>query len=80
MSSILADEDRKHRIALLSGIAVVSIILWQTIIGGYILYPFTILATWFHEMGHGIAAMLTGSRFERLTGRDRWKAFDGRLP
>jgi hypothetical protein len=31
-------------------------------------------------MGHGIAAMLTGSRFERLTGRDRWKAFDGRLP
>ncbi|MGE0180549.1 MAG: M50 family metallopeptidase, partial [Sphingomonas sp.] len=26
----------------------------------------TILATWFHEMGHGIAAMLAGRGFERL--------------
>ena len=66
MSDILADEDRKHRIALLAGIAVVSIILWQTTIGGYILYPFTILATWFHEMGHGLAAMLAGWQFQRL--------------
>jgi hypothetical protein len=47
-------------------VAVVSVILWQTAIGRLLLYPFTILATWFHEMGHGLAAMLTGSRFERL--------------
>jgi hypothetical protein len=41
-------------------------LLWQTALGSFLLYPFTILATWFHEMGHGIAAMLTGSAFERL--------------
>jgi hypothetical protein len=66
MSSILADQAHRQRIGLLMGIAVASVILWQTSIGSLLLYPFTILATWFHEMGHGVAAMLTGSSFERL--------------
>ena len=66
MSNILADQAHRQRIGLLVGIAVASVILWQTEIGSLLLYPFTILATWFHEMGHGVAAMLTGSSFERL--------------
>jgi len=66
MSSILADKAHRQRLVLLMWIAVVSVILWQTRIGSLILYPFTILATWFHEMGHGVAAMLTGASFERL--------------
>ena len=66
MSSILAKQSHRWRAGLLTGIAVASVILWQTTIGSLLLYPFTILATWFHEMGHGIAAMLTGSHFERL--------------
>jgi hypothetical protein len=66
MTRSLAHQDHKERVRLLSGIALVSIILWQTYLGSIALYPFTILATWFHEMGHGIGAMLTGSRFERL--------------
>src|SRR5215217_644015 len=66
MSSSPAAQDRRDRVALLLGIALVSIILWQTTLGSLLLYPFTILATWFHEMGHGIAAMLTGRGFERL--------------
>jgi hypothetical protein len=66
MSSSLVGQDPRERIALLLGIALVSIILWQTMLGSLLLYPFTILATWFHEMGHGIAAMLTGRHFERL--------------
>ena len=66
MSGILAAEAQRDRIRLLIGIAVASIILWQTTIGSLVLYPFTILATWFHEMGHGLAAMLTGASFERL--------------
>lgn len=66
MSSSLADQDHRQRIALLAGIALASILLWQTALGSLLLYPFTILATWFHEMGHGIAAMLTGRGFERL--------------
>ncbi|MGO8879579.1 MAG: M50 family metallopeptidase, partial [Desulfomonilaceae bacterium] len=34
--------------------------------GNYILYPFTILATWFHEMSHGLMALLLGGKFENL--------------
>jgi hypothetical protein len=66
MPSSLADQDRRQRVALLAGIALASIMLWQTTPGSLLLYPFTILATWFHEMGHGIAAMLAGRGFERL--------------
>lgn len=34
--------------------------------GRTILFPFTLLATWVHEMGHGMAALLVGGRFDRL--------------
>lgn len=43
-----------------------TIILWNVPGGFFILYPFTILATWFHEMGHGIMALLMGGHFDRL--------------
>lgn len=66
MSSSLAGQDQRQRVALLLGIALASIALWQTMLGSLLLYPFTILATWFHEMGHGLAAMLAGRGFERL--------------
>jgi hypothetical protein len=46
--------------------AVVTVVLWQVPQGNYILYPFTILATWFHEMAHGLAALLMGGRFAKL--------------
>jgi len=34
--------------------------------GTYLIYPFVILTTWFHEMGHGLTALLFGADFERL--------------
>jgi len=34
--------------------------------GRLLLYPFTLLATWVHETGHGLAALATGGSFERL--------------
>lgn len=34
--------------------------------GNYLSYPFHILTTWFHEMGHGLTAMVLGQNFERL--------------
>ncbi|WP_379922769.1 M50 family metallopeptidase [Erythrobacter sp. R86502] len=34
--------------------------------GTYLIYPFAILTTWFHEMGHGLTAMLLGQHFEQL--------------
>lgn len=50
----------------LIGAAVLTVVLWQFPLGNYLLYPFTILATWFHEMCHGVTAMLLGGRFTRL--------------
>ncbi len=66
MPNAIASSGQRQRVWLLMLIAVASVLLWQTTVGSFLLYPFTILATWFHEMGHGIAAMLTGSTFERL--------------
>ena len=34
--------------------------------GNWLIYPFVILTTWFHEMGHGLTALLMGYDFERL--------------
>lgn len=34
--------------------------------GAYLAYPFAILATWFHEMGHGLTAIAVGQHFEQL--------------
>lgn len=34
--------------------------------GAYLIYPFAILTTWFHEMGHGLTALALGQHFEQL--------------
>lgn len=46
--------------------ALLTVGLWQIPFGNFILYPFTILATWFHEMGHGLTAIALGGTFEKL--------------
>jgi len=46
--------------------ALTTAFLWQIPLGNYILYPFTILATWFHEMSHGLMALLLGGDFRQL--------------
>ncbi|ARU15911.1 M50 family metallopeptidase [Croceicoccus marinus] len=58
--------NHKQRAIVLAMIAVASIAAWQTQIGSLLLYPFTILATWFLEMGHGLAAVIVGASFEHL--------------
>ncbi len=46
--------------------AVVTVALWQVPGGNYVLYPCTILATWFHEMAHGLMALVLGGSFTKL--------------
>lgn len=46
--------------------AVLTVVLWQLPFGYLVLYPFTILATWFHEMGHGLSAIALGGKLEKL--------------
>lgn len=59
-------EADNREIVLLVLLGFISILLWHSPYGGFLLYPFSILATWFHEMGHGLAAMAFGNEFERL--------------
>ncbi|MEM6493723.1 MAG: M50 family metallopeptidase [Pseudomonadota bacterium] len=46
--------------------AVVVLALPALPFGAYLIYPFVILTTWFHEMGHGMTALLLGQDFEQL--------------
>ncbi|WP_400081201.1 M50 family metallopeptidase [Winogradskyella sp. R77965] len=46
--------------------SILLVLIWRTYYGYYILYPFTILGTWFHEMGHGIMSIIVGGNFMRL--------------
>ncbi|MBR8833235.1 MAG: M50 family metallopeptidase [Stigonema ocellatum SAG 48.90 = DSM 106950] len=58
--------DDRMGLTWLIAAAIATILLWHVPFGNYILYPFTILATWFHEMGHGLAALLLGGDFQQL--------------
>ncbi|MEE4199718.1 M50 family metallopeptidase [Erythrobacter sp.] len=49
---------------ILAGFAVIA--LPALPFGAYLVYPFAILTTWFHEMGHGMTALVLGQQFERL--------------
>ncbi|MGB1039457.1 MAG: M50 family metallopeptidase [Flavobacteriales bacterium] len=48
------------------GFAILTVFIWRFYYGYYILYPFTIMGTWFHEMGHGIMAIIVGGDFVKL--------------
>ncbi len=50
-------------LAIAAGIV---ILLPKIPLGNYLLYPLMILTTWFHEMGHGLTAMLLGFDFTAL--------------
>ena len=61
------------------------VVAWQVPYGPQALYPLTLLATFAHEMGHGLAALLVGGHFDRLSlhadgsGLAEWRGEVGRL-
>lgn len=59
-------DPKKQAIKWLIASALITAFLWQVPFGNYVLYPFTLLSTWFHEMGHGLTALLLGGSFMRL--------------
>lgn len=59
------NEQQKHIIWMMA-FAVFTFILWRVPYGMILLYPFTILSTWFHEMAHGIMALVLGGNFHQL--------------
>ena len=57
---------RKQALFLLVTAAIATVTIWQLPFGHQFLYPFTILSVWFHEMGHGLTALLLGGSFQKL--------------
>jgi hypothetical protein len=49
-------------------LAFVAYFVVKTIVpfGGLMMYPLTLLATWVHEMGHGLTALVVGGHFASL--------------
>jgi len=45
---------------------VASLLLWNLPFGGLVLFPFKLLATWLHEMSHGVTMLATGAGFSHL--------------
>lgn len=57
---------RSQLLQVFGAATVVSIALGMVSWGGMIIYPFRLFATWAHEMGHGIGALITGNSFRSL--------------
>jgi len=59
--------------------------LWQLPYGQQLLYPLTLLATYAHELGHGLTALLLGHAFDQLllhadgSGQALWHGTPGRV-
>lgn len=63
---MVAQKSKASGLNVLIAAAVISLILYNVPFGGYISYPFFILCTWFHEMGHGVAALLMGGSINHI--------------
>lgn len=62
------DDEPGYRARWALILAAVAVLLVQALVpfGEELLYPFTLMATWVHEMGHGLTALAVGGRFESL--------------
>ncbi len=65
-SSVDGDEPPSARWALIFAAIAILIVKSFVPFGGTLLYPFTLLATWVHEMGHGLTALALGGGFDSL--------------
>ena len=66
MSSLVTPGSQGEAIGRLVVAGLVVSLLPALPFGNYLIYPFAILTTWFHEMGHGLTALLLGQHFDQL--------------
>ena len=66
MMSMVEPGSQAEQVGRLVLAVVVILFLPALPFGNYLIYPFSILTTWFHEMGHGMTAIVMGQDFERL--------------
>jgi hypothetical protein len=56
----------RHEIRTLAIALLASLLLWNLPFGGVVLYPFKLLATWLHELSHGVMMIVTGAGFDHV--------------
>ncbi len=56
----------RHELRTLGLALLASLLLWNVPFGGVVLYPFKLLATWLHELSHGLAMIITGAGFDHV--------------
>lgn len=66
MRSMVAPGSQAEEVGRLILASFIVIALPSLPFGAYLVYPFAILTTWFHEMGHGLTALAMGQNFDRL--------------
>jgi hypothetical protein len=44
----------------------ITLAAWILPFGSFVIYPFSLLAVWAHELGHGLAALIAGGAFHHL--------------
>lgn len=63
--AIIATWSRPDILLVVAG-ALCTTLLWRVPVVGMLFYPFRLLNTFVHELGHGLAALLTGGQFRRF--------------
>lgn len=66
MHSLVEPGSQAEQVGRLFLAVLVVLVLPAIPFGTYLIYPFVILTTWFHEMGHGMTSILLGQDFQRL--------------
>lgn len=66
MRQFVKPGSQEEKVGRLILAAVLVLFLPSLPLGNYLAYPFVILSTWFHEMGHGLTAIMLGFDFEAL--------------
>lgn len=66
MQSMVQPGSQAEQVGRLILAGVIVIALPAIPFGSYLIYPFFLLNTWFHEMGHGMTAELVGQDFNQL--------------
>lgn len=66
MQRLVKPGSQEEQVGRLILAAMLVLLLPSIPFGQYLTYPFVILSTWFHEMGHGLTAILLGFEFQQL--------------
>jgi hypothetical protein len=55
-----------HELRTLAIALLVSLVVWNLPFADVLTYPFKLLATWLHELSHGVAMIATGAGFDHI--------------